>query len=38
LRVSAYNGMPVVNEAGQVVGMLTRSDILDEYIRVVEPL
>ncbi|KAK5582617.1 hypothetical protein RB653_004202 [Dictyostelium firmibasis] len=32
------NGLPVVDEDGQLKGIITRSDLLDQLIRILEPI
>ncbi|EGC37469.1 hypothetical protein DICPUDRAFT_53982 [Dictyostelium purpureum] len=36
--VHQINGMPVVDEDGKLEGIVTRSDLLDQLIRILEPL
>ncbi|KAL6049442.1 Ribosomal protein S1 [Balamuthia mandrillaris] len=38
MRVSHVGGLPVTDAAGNLVGMCTRTDLLDQLIRVYEPL
>jgi len=40
LRVSGHQGLVVVHAGtkDQVVGVISRSDLLDEYIRLIEPV
>jgi len=38
MRVSSVGGLPVVNKAGDVIGIISRTDLLDQLIRMVEPL
>ncbi len=37
MRVSRIGALPIVNDADQVVGIITRSDMLDQLIRTLEP-
>jgi len=38
MRVSNVGGLPVVDEKGDLVGIITRTDLLDHLIRLLEPL
>lgn len=38
IRVSNVGGVPVVDSQGALVGMLTRTDLIDHLIRLVEPV
>jgi acetoin utilization protein AcuB len=37
IRVRGVGGLPVVNKNGDLVGMITRSDLIDHLIRVLAP-
>ncbi|EFC40161.1 CBS-domain-containing protein [Naegleria gruberi] len=37
MRVSRIGCLPIVNDADSIVGVITRSDMLDQLIRVLEP-
>ncbi|MDQ7029952.1 MAG: CBS domain-containing protein [Ardenticatenia bacterium] len=38
MRVARVGGLPVVNQAGDLVGIITRSDLIDHLIRLLEPV
>ncbi len=38
MRVSSIGGLPVLDSAGLLSGMVTRTDLLDHLIRLMEPL
>merc|ERR1711879_692766 len=38
MRVSNVGGVPVLDKQGQLVGIITRTDMIDHLIRVLEPL
>nr|WP_290665162.1 CBS domain-containing protein [Ardenticatena sp.] len=38
MRVARVGGLPVVDEDGALVGILTRSDLIDHLIRLLEPV
>jgi acetoin utilization protein AcuB len=38
MRVSNVGGLPVLTEQGKLVGVVTRTDLLDQLIRIYEPL
>jgi len=37
MRVANVGGLPVLNDKGDLVGIVTRSDLLDQLIRLLEP-
>ncbi len=38
MRVARVGGLPVVNRTGNLVGIITRSDLIDHLIRILEPV
>jgi len=38
MRVARVGGLPVVNRDGNLVGIITRSDLIDHLIRILEPV
>eukprot|EP01132_Coremiostelium_polycephalum_P002255 gene2255-2778_t len=38
MRVSNVGGLPVIDQKGKLCGMVTRSDLLDLLIRILEPI
>ena len=38
MRVGDVNSLGIVDESGMLVGLVTRSDVLDQLIRIYEPL
>lgn len=38
MRVRKVDGLPVLNAYGVVIGMITRTDMLDHLVRILEPV
>jgi CBS domain-containing protein len=38
MRVSGVNGLPVVDVQEKVIGVVTRTDLLDHLTRILEPV